>query len=244
MAKPPKPAPLPDMDEPNRGLYNPIPDYVKNQQSHASLPPVPLDPVTQAFVPGFIADQVSHNYDAKQTYTTKVKAKVLMLDNPLKEAAGKKERQKRKRRGTKRMTAREKRERRVYEVPADCHNYSLFIPLHELWLQYMEELFGQSSNSTVHAQKLVKADYHGAIMTVVRSKCHSYIGVTGIMIQETENVFKIITEQNKLKFIPKAASVFSFRVRDEVYTIYGNHIRYRASERAAKKFKSKPTIDL
>lgn len=37
--------------------------------------------------------------------------------------------------------------------------------------------------------------------SVVRSKCHSYIGTTGIMIQETENVFKIITDQNKLKGI-------------------------------------------
>ncbi|RUP50252.1 hypothetical protein BC936DRAFT_139858 [Jimgerdemannia flammicorona] len=225
-------------------LYAPLPDYVRHQQAHAaSLSAVPLDPVTQTFVPGFVTAQVSSDYNARQVYNAKVKDKVLMLDNPAKESADKKER-KQNRRGTRRMTAREKREKKVYEVPADCQDYALFIPLHNLWLQYVEELFGRQGNAITHAQKLVKADYHGAIMTVVRSKCHSYIGVTGIMVQETENLFRIVTEQNRIKAVPKAASVFSFKVRNEVYTIYGNHIRYRAAERAAKKFKAKPTIDL
>lgn len=36
-------------------------------------------------------------------------------------------------------------------------------------------------------------------LTVVRSKCSSYVGTTGILVQEFKHVFKIITKENKLK---------------------------------------------
>jgi hypothetical protein len=42
--------------------------------------------------------------------------------------------------------------------------YELFVPLHELWLQYIEELYGKSSPN-IFGQKLLKADFHGAILT-------------------------------------------------------------------------------
>ncbi|RIB08729.1 Rof/RNase P-like protein [Gigaspora rosea] len=121
--------------------------------------------------------------------------------------------------------------------------YELFIPLNELWLQYIDELYGTSSPA-VFAQKLLKADFHGAILTVSRSRCASYIGVTGINIHETENVFKLITKDNVLKVIPKGHSVFTFLLRDHMFTLYGDQFRFRSAARAAKKFKNKPTIDL
>lgn len=36
-------------------------------------------------------------------------------------------------------------------------------------------------------------------LIVARSKCPTYIGVSGIVAQETENVFKIITPNNALR---------------------------------------------
>ena len=50
----------------------------------------------------------------------------------------------------------------------------------------------------------MKADFHGAIMTVVRSTCPPFVGTRGIVLQETENVFRFITKQNLIKTIPKA----------------------------------------
>lgn len=35
--------------------------------------------------------------------------------------------------------------------------------------------------------------------TVTKSKCPSYVGVTGILLQETKHVFKIITKEDRLK---------------------------------------------
>ncbi|XP_023253052.1 ribonuclease P protein subunit p29 isoform X3 [Seriola lalandi dorsalis] len=101
----------------------------------------------------------------------------------------------------------------------------------------------QSSPQFVQ-QKLLKADFHGAIITVVRSKCPSYVGTTGILIQEFKHVFKIITEEDRLKVIPKKSSVFAVEINGFVSHIYGSRFEQRASERSAKKFKVRGTIDL
>ena len=47
-----------------------------------------------------------------------------------------------------------------------------------------------------------------------------------------------------LTVIPKAHTVFTFELGGFHMTLYGNQLGSRASERSAKKFKSKPTIDL
>ncbi|KAH9955899.1 Rof/RNase P-like protein [Russula dissimulans] len=60
--------------------------------------------------------------------------------------------------------------------------------------------------------KLVKADFHGSIVTVRRSKNPALVGVSGIVVQETENTFKVVTRKDKLKVLPKQGSVFVFAV--------------------------------
>ena len=63
--------------------------------------------------------------------------------------------------------------------------------------------------------KLIKADFHGSIMTgqedaslrqhrsnfltVVKSKNPCLVGLSGIVIHETENTFKVVTTKDKLK---------------------------------------------
>ena len=42
--------------------------------------------------------------------------------------------------------------------------YDYFLPLHELWESYINELYG-GSTPMVFAQKLLKADFHGAKVT-------------------------------------------------------------------------------
>ncbi|XP_017314101.1 ribonuclease P protein subunit p29 [Ictalurus punctatus] len=157
----------------------------------------------------------------------------------------------RKRRGTKTkakgLNAKEKRALRVFQLKPEHQKYDLFLPLHDLWKQYITDLCNglrPDSNPQVMQQKLLKADFHGAVLTVVRSKCPSYVGSTGILVQELKHVFKIITKENRLKIIPKRNSVFSVEMGDFVAHIYGSKFELRSSERSAKKFKTKGTIDL
>src|ERR1700722_3226354 len=137
--------------------------------------------------------------------------------------------------------------------------FELFLPLHHLWLGYMSELLGlpppQStplsthlvpSSASMHA-KLIKADFHGSIMTgtasallsrifkkidprvVHQSKNPCLVGLSGIVIHETENAFRVVTQKDQAKgkstalfhvdarkflivVLPKQNSIFTFAV--------------------------------
>ncbi|NWX17089.1 RPP29 protein, partial [Aegotheles bennettii] len=154
---------------------------------------------------------------------------------------------KQKRRKAKGFTARQRRELRLFEIEPQQRRYAIFLPLHELWKQYIRDLcHGLKPDAQPHMvqAKLLKADLHGAIVTVVKSKCPSYVGITGIILQEFKHVFKIITKEDKLKVVPKLNNVFSLETDGFISYIYGSKFQLRASERSAKKFKLKGTIDL
>ncbi|KAF9895784.1 RNase P/RNase MRP complex subunit, partial [Lobosporangium transversale] len=155
----------------------------------------------QAFVPKYVENAIVEGFDKEEVYKTKVKNKAVMLDNPPSKATNEvREKQKQRRRAnkSKALTAKEKRAFEVYHIPVEARKYESFLPLHDLWKGYMEELFGPS-NPVAFTQKLLKADFHGAIITVAQSKCPTYVGASGIVAQETENVFKIITAADALR---------------------------------------------
>lgn len=80
--------------------------------------------------------------------------------------------------------------------------YTDLLPLHELWLKYIHNILGDkfSSNVTYNPtdsnweninQQLMKADFHGAKISVVKSKCPSLVGINGIIVQDTKNTFRV-----------------------------------------------------
>ena len=53
---------------------------------------------------------------------------------------------------------------------------------------------------TEHSRlQVCRADYHGSLLTVLRSRCASFVGVTGIVLLETRGTFQIITDKNAVK---------------------------------------------
>lgn len=124
-----------------------------------------------------------------------------------------------------RMGRREAAEKGLWRLREEEARWELFVPLHRLWLGYMSELLGLAAPPTpllvdpsampqtagMHA-KLVKADFHGSIVTVRRSKNAALVGASGILVQETENTFMVVTRKDKLKVLPKQGSVFVFAV--------------------------------
>nr|SVE93964.1 EOG090X0GV5 [Scapholeberis mucronata] len=147
------------------------------------------------------------------------------------------------------LTSFEKRKLGLQKLPKTGLKYKSFASLHQLWVEYMEHLLDlekstASANQDMLYQRIAKADYHGCLLMVTRSKCPSYIGTKGIVVLETKNTFQIICEDDKLRMIPKRDSVFTFVISRWNFTLFGNHMNIRPSERAARKFKSKPSIDL
>ena len=149
----------------------------------------------------------------------------------LRKAERKKRRQK-----PKPLSAKEKRISGIYDIPKEQQKYAIYVPLHRMWVQYMWEVLGieEGKQTFVTAQgagsKLVSADYHGAELTVVRSRCVGMVGLEGIVVKDTKFTFQIITARNQLKSefmemkpthdnytdhasaIPKKHTVFRFEI--------------------------------
>lgn len=81
----------------------------------------------------------------------------------VKEEDKKAEKKKQRNRKERKLTAREKRQLKVYDIPKEAHQYRLFEPLNQLWQGYMSKLLSQGQAN--FEQKLIRADFHGATLT-------------------------------------------------------------------------------
>ncbi|KAL9040968.1 MAG: hypothetical protein Q9214_004281 [Letrouitia sp. 1 TL-2023] len=120
------------------------------------------------------------------------------------------------------LSAKEKRVTGIYEIPKDAQKYDLYVPLHKMWLAYMQEILGMKpgEQNRVTAQnagpKIASADYHGSKLMVVRSRCVSLVGLEGIVVRDTKFTFQIITRKSKMKTIPKKYTIFQFQIPQPV----------------------------
>jgi ribonuclease P protein subunit POP4 len=105
------------------------------------------------------------------------------------------------------LSAKQKRAFQIYAIPKDQQKYEIYIPLHKLWCSYMREIlslqedkgYGRSIEPKGAGPLLASADYHGALVEVVRSRCSSRIGLKGIVVRDTRSTFEIVTSRNQLK---------------------------------------------
>lgn len=45
------------------------------------------------------------------------------------------------------------------------YRYDMYIPLHALWTEYVTDLLGNTSPDSAVLNKLIRADFHGALLT-------------------------------------------------------------------------------
>ncbi|CZR63397.1 related to ribonuclease P protein subunit p29 [Phialocephala subalpina] len=228
----------------------------------------------------------AHSPDtASRIYTEKIKNRSLHLKptepNPqlqrraarLRAVADRKKKQK-----PRPLSARQKRSLCLYDIPKENQKYSLYEGLHKLWIGYMQEILfdgdGERCLGQGEAAKLCAADFHGAEVEVVRSRCVSRVGVKGVVVRDSKGLFVVVTKGDKVKSIPKEGTVFRVRVprpkkeepkevnggdgrvedgaekeetgntRDVVFELHGNQFQYRATDRANRKFKTHFLPDL
>ncbi|XP_077919145.1 ribonuclease P protein subunit p29 isoform X3 [Halichoerus grypus] len=180
----------------------------------------------EAFVRAFLKRSTPHM--SQQAREDQLQRKAVVLEYSTRR------KQKEKKKKSKGLSARQRRELRLFDIKPEQQRYSLFLPLHELWKQYIRDLCGGLKPDTqpqMIQAKLLKADLHGAL-------------VSGILLQETKHVFKILTKEDRLKVVPKLNCVFTVEIDGFISYIYGSKFRLRSSERSAKKFKTKGTVDL
>ena len=103
------------------------------------------------------------------------------------------------------LSAKEKRFSGIYDISKEHQKYVIYEPLHRMWVEYMWEVLGieEGKRPYITAQgagsKLVSADYHGAELTVVKSRCVGMVGLKGIVVKDTKFTFQLITKKNELR---------------------------------------------
>ncbi|KAI0022509.1 ribonuclease P protein subunit p29 [Xylariomycetidae sp. FL0641] len=147
------------------------------------------------------------------------------------------------------LSARERRRLGLYDIPREGQKYAIFEPLNKLWIGYMHEILGSEvyTGGQGAAAKLSAADFHGAYVEVARSGCPSRVGIRGIVVKDSRFTFEVITQQNKIKIVPKEGTIFRFHVpaQDDAtesrtpftFEIHGDQFQYRSADRANRKFK-------
>ncbi|KAI9052899.1 hypothetical protein LZ554_003171 [Drepanopeziza brunnea f. sp. 'monogermtubi'] len=167
------------------------------------------------------------------------------------------------------LSARQKRGLCLYDVPRLQQKYAIYEPLHRMWIGYIQELLWEDGVmrevTPAAAAKLSSADFHGAEVEVVRSRCVGRVGTKGIVVRDARGIFEVVTKRDEVKMLPKEHTIFRFSVprptrnkdvdekpgagteeqaggeedadRDLVFELHGEEFQFRAAVRASKKFK-------
>lgn len=176
------------------------------------------------------------------------------------------------------MSAKEKRVLGVYDIPKEERKWDIYEGLWKMWCGYIREILNiqplvetnlESGNAktprktiyltpAVAGPNLASADFHGAKITCVRSRCAGRVGTEGIVVRDTKFTFVVITKTNEIKTLPKEHSIFKFEVpiveegNDQahgtaagephkqpvlIFELHGEQFKNRAIDRANKKFK-------
>lgn len=157
---------------------------------------------------------------------------------------------------------------KMHEMQAPALKYSTFVQMNKLWLQYITMVLcvranerengvdvHDGQNQTSICSKLVKADFSGAHVKVVKSKNEALVGVRGLVVRESARTFILIQPDDTVKVIPKEATVFQFRLPGHLKSsgegkkklavnVWGDSILYKGSERSKEKFKAKFNLAL
>lgn len=109
------------------------------------------------------------------------------------------------------LTRRQATELGMFTLPTAALSYADMQPLHQLWLDYMRQHLGAQLAAGGRAPEphepgydnfaklLVKSDFHGAVVRVVRSKCPGHVGTEGIVAMDTKNTFKVVGRDNRMR---------------------------------------------
>lgn len=137
--------------------------------------------------------------------------------------------------------------RTCFDIPQAEVRFELYLPLHNLWKEYIEEVLGGNYTDNSIKNKILKADMHGASISVWKSSCKSYEGQKGIVIMETMNTFRVITAENSLKsnknlVFLKENSIFLLEVAGKIVKLFGENFMYRPSLRSRVRWKQKDKL--
>lgn len=153
------------------------------------------------------------------------------------------------------LSSRERRKLGLDDIPRGGLKYETYESLNNLWMGYMREVLASDihTGGPAAAAKLASAEFHGARVKVVRSRCPGRVGIQGIVLRDRKFVFEIITRRRGVKIVPKEGTTFRVAVttnggaaaaKEFAFEVLGNQLMLRSADRANKKFKAHFLKDL
>ena len=181
------------------------------------IPDPPTHPAYKLIARAHPNDQIK----AIQIYADKVAHKPLFLDSSSHDVSDKRSARRRlrlrkksyalKHTRPKPLSAKEKRELKLYELrPEEC-KYEIYKGLNTLWKRYMLEVLGYldregkvvkgrvgSAASASGAGALIaSADFHGMEIEVVRCVDVGRVGLKGIVVRETRSIITVVCDERE-----------------------------------------------
>jgi len=225
---------------------NALPTHVRNGclKSALKVPGTPREMVANwlaKIVPGA---------DPELVVASKLKDKVLALDNPQKSQFSIRaaERKLRKQRGVNDAMFGKRQMRQLSQrregTDAECTKFEAFDALHQSWKRYVRECLGVHCKDGVlqsadQAMKIAlhRMDFTGALVKVVQTRSPGMLGVEGVVVTETKHTLKLVTRADEFKVLPKAAIELQMEVMGSVVHIRGAKLVMRPEERVFCHFK-------
>lgn len=98
----------------------------------------------------------------------------------------------------------------LYNLPRKLTKYLDVVPLNQLWEQYFVSHLGldatnfkppqpDESTYTHFMTTLMKCDFHGAHIKIIRSKCPSVVHHEGLVVLDTKQTFVIVGKDNRTR---------------------------------------------
>lgn len=144
----------------------------------------------------------------------------------------------------------ELKNRGLLDISQDNLKYQDGLILNDLWRQYILQILPTSNRPPTPAfvlsqcNALAISDFHGAHIRVIQAKNPSTIGIEGIVMQETEQTFRLISADDRIRTILKSDCIFHLFLNDHVFILHGQHLCYRTDIRSKLKLKPKDSVKL
>ena len=174
----------------------------RKQQQNASETPAEDSGFAMEWTTAMITEQNAQisTKSLQATYKSKVKDKTLLLEVTTvdqRNSTLKKDRIAKKKKNV--MNRKERKASTAIPAhKAHLLTFKAILPLHSLWSQYIDQMIPTTTKNLLEhvAPKLAHADFHGAWITVVQSASPFLVGLSGIVIRDTENTFVIIKKSD------------------------------------------------
>ncbi|KAI5706978.1 hypothetical protein M8J75_013074 [Diaphorina citri] len=140
----------------------------------------------------------------------------------------------------KELSAKEKRALHLRTRHIESVTYSDALTLWRHWCSYIQRMDWHEDKDGFNAQ-LNKTDMNGVLLSIVRAKNPSLVGMKGVVVMDRKCTFTIVTEANSTKIIPKANCVFDIfwiKPDEKKIQLFGKYMCIRPEERATRRVRS------